>query len=139
MKCLFLTSSPGYGHIRAAEAIDLAIQCHYPDIETKYLNITSLIDEQVSAAIQDGYLKMTAERPDLYQKLYDLDKDFYRQLAGKIPANQQLIDFLDEQQSRSFPEVFERSKFSLPVYYKSLDSALFNTLINSVCNRTLIP
>ena len=139
MKCLFLTSSPGYGHTRAAEAIDLAIRCRYPEIETKYLNITSLIDEQVSAAIQDGYLRMTAEQPDLYQKMYDLDKDFYRQLSGKIPADQQLIDFLNEQQSRSFPEVFERSRFSLPAYYKSLDSALFNTLINSVCNRTLIP
>lgn len=139
MKCLFLTSSPGYGHTRAAEAIDMALQHQYPDIETKYLNITSLIDEQVSAAIQDGYLKMTATQPELYQKLYDLDKDFYRQLAGKIPADQHLIDFLDEQQSHSFPEVFARSRFSLPAYYKSFDSALFNTLINGICNRNRIP
>lgn len=139
MKCLFLTSSPGYGHTRAAEAIDLALKSQYPHIETRYLNITSLIDEQVSAAIQDGYLRMTAEQPDLYQKLYDMDKDFYRQLAGKIPADQRLIDFLDEQQSRSFPEICERSRFSLPIYYKSLDSALFNTLINGVCNRNRIP
>jgi len=139
MKCLFLTSSPGYGHTRAAEAIDLALRNQYPDIQTKYLDITSLVDEQVSAAIQDGYLRMTAEHPDLYQKLYDLDKDFYRQLAGKVPADQHLIDFLDKQQNRLFPDVFERSRFSLPVYYKSIDSALFNTLINSVCNRNRIP
>jgi processive 1,2-diacylglycerol beta-glucosyltransferase len=139
MKCLFLTSSPGYGHTRAAEAIDLALKSQYPEIETKYLNITSLIDEQVSTAIQGGYLQMTAEQPELYQKLYDLDKDFYRQLAGKAPADQHLIDFLDEQQNRSFPEAFSRSRFSLPAYYKSFDSALFNTLINGICNRNRIP
>lgn len=139
MKCLFLTSSPGYGHTRAAEAIDLALRCQYPEIETKYLNITSLIDEQVSATIQNGYLRMTAEQPDLYQKIYDLDEDFYRQLAGKIPADQRLIDFLDEQQRLSFPEVAERSRFALSAQYKSLDSALLNTLINSICNRNKIP
>ncbi|MDR7089461.1 MGDG synthase family glycosyltransferase [Cellvibrio fibrivorans] len=139
MKCLFLTSSPGYGHTRAAEAIDMALQCRYPGIETEYLNITSLLDSHVSNAIQDGYLRMTAEQPELYQKLYDMDKNFYRQLAGKIPADQNLIDFLEEQQRRFFPEVFERSRFSLPVFYKSLDSALLNTLINSICNREKIP
>lgn len=139
MKFLFLTSSPGYGHTRAAEAIDLALRSQYSDVETTYLNITSLIDSQVSEAIQDGYLRMTNEQPDLYQKLYDMDKNFYRQLAGKIPAEQRLIDFLTEQQRRSFPEVFERSRFSLPVFYKTLDSALFNTLINNICNRHKMP
>lgn len=139
MKCLFLTSSPGYGHTRAAEAIEQALQHRHPSIETKYLNITSLIDERVSGAIQEGYLRMTAEQPDLYQKLYDLDKNFYRQLAGKIPADKNLVDFLDAQQRRYFPEVFERARFSLPVFYKNFDSALFNTLINSICNRNKIP
>jgi len=139
MKCLFLTSSPGYGHTRAAEAIEQSLRCRYPGIETNYLNITSLIDEQVSVAIQDGYLRMTAEQPDLYQKLYDLDKNFYRQLAGKIPADQNLIDFLETQQRKYFPEVFERSRFSLQPSYKSLDSALFNTLVNGICNRSKIP
>ncbi len=139
MKCLFLTSSPGYGHTRAAEAIDAALRCRYPDIETQYLDITSLIDPQVSEAIQGGYLRMTAEQPDLYQKLYDLDKNFYRQLAGKIPADNALIEFLAQQQQQFFPEAVERSHFTLPVSYKSLDSALFNTLINSICNREKIP
>lgn len=139
MKCLFLTSSPGYGHTRAAEAIDMVLRCRYPGIETEYLDITNLMDRQVSDAIQDGYLRMTAEQPALYQKLYDMDKDIYRQLAGKIPADQNLIDFLDEQQRRFFPEVAERARFCQLASYKSLDSALLNTLINSVCNRNKIP
>ena len=139
MKCLFLTSSPGYGHTRAAEAIEQVLQYSHPDIEIRYLNITSLIDEKVSEAIQDGYLRMTAEQPELYQKLYDLDKNFYLQLAGKIPADENLVDFLEEQQRRSFPEVAEHSRFSLPVFHKNFDGALFNTLINSICNRNKIP
>jgi processive 1,2-diacylglycerol beta-glucosyltransferase len=139
MKCLFLTSSPGYGHTRAAEAIDMVLRCRYSGIETDYLDITTLMDAQVSNAIQEGYLRMTAEQPALYQKLYDMDKDFHRQLAGKIPADQQLVNFLEEQQRRSFPEVIAASRFSALGGYKSVDSALFNTLITSICNRTKIP
>lgn len=139
MKVLFLTSSPGYGHTRAAEAIGLALQRDYPDIETNYLDVTQLLDPQASAALQDGYLRMTAEHPELYQKLYNLDSNLYRQLAGKIPAEQTLVDFLTEQQRRSYPDEFERSLFSLPVYYKNLDSALLNTFINGVCNRNKTP
>lgn len=139
MKVLFLTSSPGYGHTHAAEAIGLALQREYPDVEINYLDVTQLLDPQASAALQGGYLRMTAEHPELYQKLYNLDKNLYRQLAGKIPADQILIDFLTEQQRRFYPEEFERSIFSLPVYYKSLDGALLNTFINGICNRNKTP
>ncbi len=139
MKVLFLTSSPGYGHTRAAEAIGAVLEREYPNIETHYLDVTQLLDPQASAALQDGYLRMTAEHPELYQKLYNLDNNLYRQLAGKIPADQTLVDFLTEQQRRSYPEEFERSAFSLPVYYKNLDGALLNTFINGVCNRNKTP
>lgn len=139
MKVLFLTSSPGYGHTRAAEALDIALRNRYPDAESQCLDVTRLIDEQVSVAVQDGYLRMTAEHPELYQKLYDMDKDFYRQLGGKIPADARLVDFLAEQQTRWYPEVAERSLFSFSTPYNNLDSALLNTLINGICNRTKIP
>lgn len=139
MKVLFLTSSPGYGHTRAAEAIGLALQREYPDSEIHYLDVTRLLDPQASAALQDGYLRMTAEHPDLYQKLYNLDNNVYRQLAGKIPADPRLVDFLTDQQQRSYPEEFERSAFFLPVYYKNLDGALLNTFINGIRNRNKTP
>jgi len=139
MKCLFLTSSPGYGHTRAAEAIDLMLRRRYPTVETEYLDITHLMDSQVSDAIQDGYLRMTSEQPELYQKLYDMDKNIYSQLAGKIPADKNLIDFLEEQQRRYFPEVLGKSLIPLPALYKSFDSTLLNTLINCICNRDKIP
>ena len=134
MKILFLTSSPGYGHTRAAQAIDQALQREYPNVETRFLDVTELLDPQASAALQDGYLRMTAEHPDLYQKLYNLDKNLYRQLAGKVPADQTLVNFLIEQQRRSYPDVFENSRLSLPVFYKNLDGTLLNTFINGICN-----
>lgn len=139
MRVLFLTSSPGYGHTRAAEAVDLALRNRYPEVETQCLDVTRLIDERVSAAVQDGYLRMTAEQPDLYQKLYDMDKDLYRQLAGKTPADKQLVNFLTQQQYRWYPEVADRALFSFATPYNNLDSALLNTLINGICNRTKIP
>lgn len=139
MKVLFLTSSPGYGHTRAAEAIELALRNRYPEAETQCLDVTRLIDEQAIAAVQDGYLRMTAEQPELYQKLYDMDKDIYRQLAGKKKADKELIDFLVDQQRRWYPEVAERARFSFSIPYNNLDSALLNTLINGISNRTKIP
>lgn len=139
MKVLFLTSSPGYGHTRAAEAIELALRNRYPTLEAQCLDVTRLIDEQASLAVQDGYLRMTAEQPELYQKLYDMDKEIYRQLAGKAPADKELVDFLVEQQRRWYPEAAERARFSFAMPYNSLDSALLNTLINGISNRTKIP
>jgi processive 1,2-diacylglycerol beta-glucosyltransferase len=138
MKVLFLTSSPGYGHTRAAEAIDLALRNRYPEIETQCLDVTHLIEEDVSGAVKDGYLRMTANHPQLYQKLYDMDKDIYRQLAGKIPADKELVDFLSDQQRRWYPDVNDHSLFSFSSSYKSLDSALINTLINGICQQPRI-
>lgn len=137
MKILFLTSSPGYGHTRAAEAIAAAVQKRNADVEVRYLDITHLINEQVSSVVQDGYLRMTKEQPELYQKLYDMDKSLYRQLAGKVPADQTLVDFLTEQQSLWYTRTSGHTL--LPSPYSSLDSALFNTLVNGICNRTKVP
>jgi processive 1,2-diacylglycerol beta-glucosyltransferase len=53
MKILFLTSSPGYGHTRAAQAIGQALAREYPNIETHFLDVTQLLDPQASAALQD--------------------------------------------------------------------------------------
>ena len=139
MKVLFLTFSPGYGHTRAAEAIEVALRNYYPDIETESLDVTHLIDANVRAAVQDGYLRMTTEEPQLYQKLYDMDKDIYRQLAGKMPADINLVEFLAEQQQRWYPEIAEGPLFSISELYNNLDSALLNSLINGICNRTKIP
>lgn len=139
MRILFLTSSPGYGHTRAAEALELAFRQRYPTLEADRLDVTHLFDKQVSAALQQAYLELTADHPVLYQKLYDLDKGVYQQLAGSVPADQELIDFLLVQQKRWQADIGEQSLLPFAASCQSLDSALVNSLINGICHRSKIP
>jgi processive 1,2-diacylglycerol beta-glucosyltransferase len=137
MKVLFLTSSPGYGHVRAAEAIEAELRHRHPDLQAQHLDVWHIIDEHVRAAVQDGYLRMTAEYPHLYQQLYDLDEGFYRQLAGRTEPDEEIVRFLTEHQRRWYPE----SAWGLRalVKYKSLDGALLHTVINGICARRSNP
>lgn len=139
MKILFLTSSPGYGHTRAAEALELAFRQRYPDMQSERLDVTDLFDPEVSEALQNAYLELTADHPELYQKLYDLDKGVYQQLAGTVPADQELIDFLLDQQRRWQADKGDQSRIPFSTTCQSLDSALVNTLISGICHRNKIP
>jgi processive 1,2-diacylglycerol beta-glucosyltransferase len=129
-KILFLVSRPGLGHIRCAEAIREALCRSGSDVTTDMLDIHDLIDGRVSAAIIDGYLRMTDEQPELYQRLYDLDRDLYRQLSGAIPADRAIAEFLTAQQQRWFPEFAAREWLAHP--RRNFDRALINTLVNGV-------
>lgn len=139
MNVLFLTSSPGYGHTRAAEAIELALRDQYPTLVASRVDVTDLFDPDVGQALQDGYLELTADHPVLYQKLYDLDKGVYQQLAGTQPADRELIEFLLRQQQRWQHAQGEQTRFPFPAGYQSVDSALLNSLINGMANRSKIP
>ena len=135
MKVLFLVSSPGHGHRRCADAVAAALAGNGQPLDgqplqTEYLDIHDIIDKRVSDAIIDGYLRMTADHPALYQRLYDLDRTLYRQLAGEMPPDREIADFLAGQQRRWFPEEAEKSW--LTAGYKNLDIALINTLVNGV-------
>ena len=65
MKVLFLISSPGRGHSRCAEAIDIALRRQVGGIETETVDIHSIVDARVSAAIKDGYLRITGRLKDI--------------------------------------------------------------------------
>lgn len=130
MKVLLLISSPGKGHARCAEAISAALQRRCGDVQSDCLDIHDLVDARVSAAVKDGYLRMTTEQPELYQRLYDLDKGLYQQLAGEVPADSDVAGFLAEQQRRWFPGLAGRPWFANR--YPNLDTALINTLVNGV-------
>lgn len=137
MKVLFLIFSPGKGHARCAEAISAALESRRDDVECDYLDLHDLTDPRASAAVKDGYLRMTSEQPELYQRLYDLDRGLYRQLAGEAPADSEVAGFLAEQQRRSFPEFARRPWFANR--YPNLDTALLNTLINGVREHWRFP
>ncbi|MCK9469190.1 MAG: hypothetical protein M0Q49_07210 [Porticoccaceae bacterium] len=144
-KVLFLVSRPGLGHIRCAESIGAALariqpqsDSHQKDaFETDMLDIHDLLDGRVSDAIIDGYLRMTREQPALYQRLYDLDHNLYRQLCGEIPADRAIADFLTDQQRQWFPEFATREWYSRPRV--NFDQALLNTLVNGVRRSYTMP
>jgi UDP-N-acetylglucosamine:LPS N-acetylglucosamine transferase len=131
MKVLLLTSQLGYGHVRAANAIEQALQDRYPDVECDYLDLWSLMDEKVATAVKDGYLRMTQEYPDYYQKLYDLDKNVWQQLSGEVPLDDEIKQFLSDQQSAWF----SHQPRWLPLGPHDLDSALVNGFIRRLVNQ----
>lgn len=131
MKVLFLTSQLGYGHVRAAKAIEQALQERYPDVECDYLDLWSLMDEKVATAVKDGYLRMTQEYPDYYQKLYDLDKNVWQQLSGEVPLDEKIKQFLSNQQSAWF----SRQPRWQPLGPHNLDSTLVNSFIRRLVNQ----
>ena len=50
MKVLFLTSKLGYGHTRAADAIEYALMERVPNVQTHHIDLWSLMDERVANA-----------------------------------------------------------------------------------------
>lgn len=131
MRVMFLTSSPGYGHMRAAEAVEAALRQRFHSVQGRYLDLWDLVDPQVRAAGKDGYLRMTSEYPHLYQKLYDLDENIYDQLAGRVPPDDEMVSFLTAHRERWCPEA--TLGFLSWSRYRSLDSALINTVVSGIC------
>ena len=131
MKVLFLTSSLGNGHVRAADAIKQALIQNNSNGRDCFssLDLWSLMDDTVASAIKDTYLRLTREFPECYQQLYDLDDDILNQLAGKKPLNPGIREFLIEQQQHWFPQLRSR----VGGIGDNLDQTLLNTLILCLC------
>ncbi|RUO57928.1 MGDG synthase family glycosyltransferase [Pseudidiomarina insulisalsae] len=131
MKVLFLTSQLGYGHIRAANAVEQALHEHFPTLSCEYLDLWSLMDEKVAAAVKGGYLRMTQDYPDYYQKLYDLDKGVWQQLSGEAPLDNGIKQFLADQLSHWFP----RQTGWRSIGQHNLDTALLNSYVHLLVNQ----
>lgn len=131
MKILFLTSQLGFGHIRAAKAVEQALQDHFPTVNCEYLDLWSLMDEKIATAVKSGYLQLTQDHPDYYQKLYDLDKGFWQQLSGEAPLEEGMKQFLADQQLQWFPH---QNRW-LPIGQNNLDSALINSYVHLLVNQ----
>jgi processive 1,2-diacylglycerol beta-glucosyltransferase len=130
MKILFLTSKLGYGHTRAADAIEYAMMEKVPNVETHHIDLWSLMDERVADSVKDGYLRMARQYRDHYQRLYNLDVGLWRQLSGEEPADAAIREFLSTQQEKWFPG----ENHWLGVRRQNLDRALINSLISLICS-----
>ena len=77
-RVLLLTSGLGFGHVRAAQAIEAALI--QQSVPVKTLDLWSLMNPDVAAICQHTYLRLVQECPALYERLYHLDEHTWRQI-----------------------------------------------------------
>lgn len=78
-RVLLLTSGLGLGHVRAAQAIESALE-GYAVVQT--VDFWSLINPNVASAIHETYLSLVQNYPELHERLYQLDEHTWRMILG---------------------------------------------------------
>lgn len=77
-RILILTSGLGFGHVRAAQAIEAALL--QLQVKVRMLDLWSLINPGAASIIHQTYLRLVQEYPELYERLYQLDEHTWRQI-----------------------------------------------------------
>src|SRR6478736_8264252 len=77
-RVLLLTSGLGYGHVRAAQAIEAALLQRATDVRT--IDLWSLMNPGAASVVHQTYLRLVQEYPELYERLYQLDEHTWRQI-----------------------------------------------------------
>ena len=79
MRILILSASVGAGHVRAAEAVELALRKRNTDAVIKNLDVLTLMPTPVRKVYRDGYFEMVTRAPRLLGWLYEAtDKPFHQ-------------------------------------------------------------
>jgi processive 1,2-diacylglycerol beta-glucosyltransferase len=76
-RVLLMTSGLGLGHVRAAQAIEKALE---GEAHLRTVDFWSLINPGVAGAIHETYLSLVQNYPDLHERLYQLDEHTWRQI-----------------------------------------------------------
>jgi UDP-N-acetylglucosamine:LPS N-acetylglucosamine transferase len=113
-RILLLTSGLGSGHVRAAEAIALAIRQRDARTVVQQLDFWSLMNPGVAATIKAKYLELVTHCPDLYARLHRLDERTWRRVIENdtAPPDEvvELVDLLardDGSERRSLTSLAE--------------------------------
>jgi UDP-N-acetylglucosamine:LPS N-acetylglucosamine transferase len=77
-RVLLLTSTLGSGHVRAAQAVELALRERAPRASIRTLDFWSLMDDKVAWAVRMTYLRVVEEHPALFDRIYRLDQRTWR-------------------------------------------------------------
>jgi processive 1,2-diacylglycerol beta-glucosyltransferase len=95
-RVLLLTSGLGSGHVRAAEAVALAVRRIAPDAVVQQLDFWTLMNPGVAAEIQQKYLELVLEHPDLYARLHRLDERTWRRVIDNdIAPPPEVIELIE--------------------------------------------
>jgi UDP-N-acetylglucosamine:LPS N-acetylglucosamine transferase len=77
-RVLVLTSGLGFGHVRAAQAIEAALLQRGATVHL--LDLWSLINPGAASIIHQTYLRLVQDHTQLYERLYQLDEHTWRQI-----------------------------------------------------------
>lgn len=94
-RVLLLTSGLGFGHVRAAQAIEAAL---HDAAEVRMLDLWALMNPGVAAAIHEAYLSLVQNHSQLYERLYHLNEHTWRQILesedGPPPAVLEVLELI---------------------------------------------
>jgi processive 1,2-diacylglycerol beta-glucosyltransferase len=69
-RLLLLSVSAGAGHGRAAEALRVQAALSFPDVETKHLDVMTLVSNSFRKLYADYYIKIVEHHPSVWAYLY---------------------------------------------------------------------
>jgi len=85
-RVLLLTSTLGSGHLRAAQAVEAALLERSPTPTVQTIDFWSLMDAGVAQTVRQTYLRLVQERPELYDRIYQLDERTWRDILENNEA-----------------------------------------------------
>lgn len=135
-RVLLLTSSLGAGHLRATQAVEAALRESSPTVTIQTLDFWSLLDAQMAQTLRQTYLWLAQERPDMYERLYQLDQRTWRDI---IERNEPLPDVLVEGLAWHAASIAEAKSLEPGGTNYALDRMLFRLLHAVLAKRARRP
>ncbi|MDT8408146.1 MAG: hypothetical protein RQ741_00975 [Wenzhouxiangellaceae bacterium] len=126
MRVVILSSTLGYGHIRAAEAVEEALREQGPGIEIETIDFWSLMNDTVAGAIKAGYLSLVTHEPELYDHLHRLDRAAWRAFLRRPEMPRPMSQICSDIIREWFP-----GRNGFPARGESLDQVLLLNLLGS--------
>lgn len=125
-RALILTSGLGFGHLRAAQAVEAALLQR--QFEVRVVDLWSLINPGAVSIIHQTYLQLVQEHPALYERLYRLDERTWRQILeseeGPPPDVMEVLELISQIASNSVAESggvqYATDRLLLSMLYTSL-------------------
>lgn len=125
-RVLLLTSGLGYGHVRAAQAVEAALLERAADVHM--LDLWSLMNPGAASIVHQTYLRLVQEYPALYERLYQLDEHTWRQILqseeGPPAAVLEVLELISEIAANTVAEAkgaqYASDRLLLSMLYTSL-------------------
>jgi processive 1,2-diacylglycerol beta-glucosyltransferase len=131
MRVALLSSTLGFGHLRAAQAVAEGLLERDRSLAIEFVDVWSLMDDTVAAAAREGYLRAVTEQPQQYEDLFRFDDGQWRSFFRNPRLAPELTAIIRESLERWFPG---RSGF--PSRGQNLDQTLFLNLFQSIVAKS---